>query len=152
MKIELEPIAIVKNKRKEITDDFWGDVISEIELLPHIPEESLIGIETFSHIEIIFYFNKADKNMIQFTDHPRGNPEWPVMGIFGTRKKDRPNYLGLTIAEIIKRDGRKIFLKNLDAIDGTPVIDIKPVIKEFFPKTEIKQPYWVSLLMKNYWS
>jgi len=151
MSISLEPIAIVKNSRTDTTDDFWGNVISEIVLLDHIPTEAFENIEHFSHLEIIFYFDKVDKSKIVYSGRPRGNPDYPVMGIFSQRKKDRPNQLGLCTVELIGHHGRSIKVKYLDAIDGTPILDIKPVFKEFELKTEIKQASWVNDLMKYYW-
>jgi tRNA (Thr-GGU) A37 N-methylase len=59
--------------------------------------------------------------------------------------------LGATIVKIIKREGVQLFVKGLDAIDGTPVLDIKPVMKEFLPRGEVSQPDWATELMKNYW-
>jgi tRNA (adenine37-N6)-methyltransferase len=151
MNIVLQPVAFVKNGRMELSDDFWGTVISEIELAPGIPAEAFNGIDDFSHLEIIFYFDKSDKSEIVFSGHPRGNKEWPHTGIFAQRKKDRPNALGLTIAELVKREGSKIWVKFLDAVDGTPIVDIKPVMKEFLPAGEIRQPAWSNALMKEYW-
>jgi len=151
MNILLDPVAIVKNVRTAATDDFWGEVISEIVLLGHISTEAFENIEQFSHLEIIYYFDKVDKNKIVYSGWPRGNPDYPVMGIFSQRKKDRPNQLGLCTVELIGHAGRSIKVKYLDAIDGTPVLDIKPVFKEFELKTEIKQAPWVNDLMKYYW-
>lgn len=151
MHIILEPVGFVKNSRNNMIDDFWGDVVSEIELAAHIPSAAFNGIEEFSHLEIIFHFNKADSSKIVFSGHPRGNNEWPHTGIFAQRKKDRPNALGLTITELVKRDKNKIWVKYLDAIDGTPIIDIKPVMKEFLPQKQIIQPQWSRELMKQYW-
>jgi len=151
MNIILNPIATVANKRNTPTDDFWGDTISEITLLPYIPEEALKGIEEFSHLEIIYFFDKAEDSGIVFSGRPRGNPAWPEMGIFCQRKKDRPNHLGLCTVELIEHSGRTIKVKLLDAIDGTPVLDIKPVFKEFELTSEIKQPKWAVELMKDYW-
>ena len=151
MSILLEPVATVKNSRATATDDFWGNVISEIVLLDHLPTEAFENIEQFSHLEIIYYFDKVDKNKIVYSGRPRGNPDYPVMGIFSQRKKDRPNQLGLCTVELIEHNGRSIKVKYLDAIDGTPVLDIKPVFKEFGSKTEIKQASWVRDLMKDYW-
>lgn len=151
MDITLQPIATIINKRNTPTDDFWGDTISEITLLPHIPENAFNHIEDFSHLEIIYYFDKVDKEKIKFSGHPRGNPEWPEVGIFAQRKKDRPNQLGLCTVELIEHTGRTIKVKYLDAIDDTPVLDIKPVMKEFGIAGKIKQPAWVAELMKDYW-
>jgi len=152
MQITLHPIATVTNKRPTPTDDFWGDTISVITLLPHIPEEAFKGIEAFSHLEIIYYFDKADPAKIVYSGNPRGNPAWPEMGIFAQRKKDRPNQLGLCTVELMGHTGRTIKVKYLAAIDGTPVLDIKPVFKEFEGKGDIKQPQWSVELMKDYWN
>lgn len=151
MDIILQPQAYVKNTRTDQSDDFWGSITSEIELAEGVPADALNGIEDFSHLEIIFYFDKADKSKAVYKYHPRGNKNWPEVGIFAQRKKDRPNSIGLTIAELIKREGNKIWVKNLDAIDGTPILDIKPVMKEFLPVGEIRQPKWSGELMKDYW-
>ncbi|MFN3492293.1 MAG: TrmO family methyltransferase, partial [Anaerolineales bacterium] len=75
----------------------------------------------------------------------------PQVGIFAQRGKNRPNRIGSTIVRIMKREGRQLHVKGLDAIDGTPILDIKPAMKEFLPREEIKQPEWASELMKNYW-
>jgi tRNA-Thr(GGU) m(6)t(6)A37 methyltransferase TsaA len=151
MNITLDPIAIVKNSRKEPIDDYWEEIISEIELLEYIPTESFDNISEFSHLEIIYSFNKVNKEDIIFSGHPRGNTNYPKMGIFGQRKKDRPNSIGLSNVELIEHHGRIIKVKFLDAIDGTPILDIKPVFKEFKISENIKQPNWVEDLMKNYW-
>ncbi len=146
------PIAFVKNSRTEISDDFWGEIISEIELTDEFTKDALKGIEEFSHAEILFYFDKAEKSKVnKGSRHPRGNNSFPEVGVFAQRVKDRPNHLGHTIVQIVKCEGKSLFVKGLDAIDGTPVLDIKPVIKEFLPREEVIQPAWVSELMKDYW-
>jgi len=154
MKIELTPIAYVKNNRVEITDDFWGGIISEITLTDDFDESALKGIEEFSHLEIIFYFDKVEGDKIKIgAGHPRNNKNWPETGIFAQRGKNRPNRLGLSLVRLVERKGKSLFIKWLDAIDNTPIIDIKPVIKEFLPEPgeEIKQPSWAGELMKDYW-
>jgi len=149
----IEPIAFVKNNRKNIEDDFWGDVVSEIIISDKIPEESLKGIREFSHLEIIFYFHIADLTKINVSaTHPRNNKKFPQVGIFAQRKKSRPNLLGSTIVRLIKVEKNVLTVSGLDAVDGTPVIDIKPVLKEFLPGEKIKQPAWSTELMKNYWA
>jgi len=152
MEITLHPVATVKNTRQDLSDDYWGGIISEIELVNTVPETAFDGIDSFSHLEIIFYFNRARAEEIVFSGHPRGNTNWPHVGIFAQRKKDRPNAIGLTIAELVKREGNTIWVKNLDAVNGTPILDIKPVLKEFLPSGQIKQPQWCSELMKDYWA
>lgn len=151
MEMKLQAVASVRNSRTEPIDDNWETIISEIELADHIPTEAFENISDFSHLEIIFYFDKVKSKEVVFSGRPRGNPDYPLVGIFGQRKKDRPNQLGLATVELLEHNGRFIKVKYLDAIDGTPVLDIKPVFKEFQPKTEIKQLVWVTELMKNYW-
>ena len=151
MTIQLNPVATVFNTRTTPMDDFWGETISEISLLPHIPTEAFDQIESFSHLEIIYFFNQVDPEKIVFAGRPRGNPAYPSVGIFGQRKKDRPNQIGLCTVELIEHQGRVIRVKYLDAIDGTPILDIKPVFREFEPKGEVRQADWVEDLMKNYW-
>src|SRR5882757_339681 len=118
MDIVLQPVAFVKNNRQDLSDDYWGSITSEIELVPAIPAEAFDGIDAFSHLEIVFYFNQSDKSKIVLHGHPRGNKEWPDVGIFSQRKKDRPNAIGLTIVELLKKEGNKIWVRHLDAIDG----------------------------------
>lgn len=152
MKIQVQPIAYVSNTRKEITDDYWGGMVSEIELTDDFSEEAFKGLNEFSHIEIIFYFDKADDSKTTTgSKHPRGNHSWPVTGIFAMRGKDRPNHIGLTIAKIKEVKGKTLYVTGLDAIDGTPVLDIKPVLREFLPAEDVKQPDWSTELMSNYW-
>lgn len=150
-RIILKPVAFVKNSRKEISDENWSEIISEIELVKSLPAKSLDGIDSFSHLEIIYHLDKAKKTIIG-SEHPRENPNWPVVGIFAQRKKDRPNHIGLTIVNLIKKERRRLLVSNLDAIDGTPILDIKPVYEEYLPKGKVKQPYWTKELMKNYWN
>ncbi len=149
-KITLQPIAFVKNDRREKIDDNWSGIISEIDLVDSLPIDSLNGIEAFSHLEIIYFLDKSNK-AITGSEHPRENKDWPKVGIFAQRKKDRPNHLGLTIVNLIRKEDRKLIVSNLDAIDGTPVLDIKPVFEEYLPKGKVFQPAWVRELMKNYW-
>jgi tRNA (adenine37-N6)-methyltransferase len=151
MDIRLKPIAFVRNSRTEPIDDHWHSVISEIELADHIPTEAFQNISDFSHLEIIYYFDQVKDEHVVYAGRPRGNPNYPLTGIFAQRKKDRPNKLGLTTVELLAHNGRTLTVKFLDAIDGTPILDIKPVFNEFQVKTEIKQPSWVADLMRNYW-
>jgi tRNA (adenine37-N6)-methyltransferase len=151
MEIKLTPVATVKNSRTIPTDDFWGEVISEIEFYDQIPVEALEGISDYSHLEIIYFFDKVEPGEIVFSARPRGNPDYPEVGIFAQRKKDRPNRIGLCTVELLEQKGRTLIVKYLDAINGTPVLDVKPVFKEYQPKGVLIQPFWVSDMMKKYW-
>src|SRR5690348_16638268 len=132
--ITMSAIGTVKNIRKEVEDDNWGEVVSIIELDAAFSEEALFQIESFSHAEIFYYFDRVEDAKIECgARHPRNNPDWPKVGIFAQRGKNRPNRLGATIVKVLKRDGHQLYVQGLDAIDGTPVLDIKPVMKEFLP-------------------
>lgn len=151
--MQIYPIAYVTNNRKDIEDDNWGSIISTIELVENMNESTLEGIQEFSHLEIIFYFDKVADEKIQYgARHPRNNKDYPKVGIFAQRGKNRPNKLGVTIVELLDINNKKLIVKGLDAIDRTPIIDIKPVMKEFLPKGEVKQPSWSISLMDRYWN
>jgi tRNA-Thr(GGU) m(6)t(6)A37 methyltransferase TsaA len=153
MTIEIEPIAYVRGGRSDVRDDFWGGQATIVELRPDVPAESLDGIEEFSHAEILFFFDRLPAESARFgARHPRGNASWPTVGIFAQRAKARPNRLGATIVRIAGRRGRALHVEGLDALDGTPVVDIKPVFAEFLPRGPIRQPAWSHELMRDYWS
>ena len=145
------PVAYVRNSRTKPIDDDWNEIVSDIVLADDVPTEAVLNLTGFSHLEVIFFFDKVAEEDAVYSGRPRGNPAYPVTGIFGQRKKDRPNKLGLCTVELVDVVGRTITVRRLDAIDGTPVLDIKPVFKEFLPNGEIRQPAWVSDLMKKYW-
>lgn len=150
--MEMKPIGVVRSTRKEVTDDQWLKEEAYIELSKDYQPDALAGIADFSHVEILFYMNQVDPQKIKTSArHPRNNTEWPKVGIFSQRGKNRPNQIGLTICDVVKVEGRKLFIRGLDAVDGTPVLDIKPWMKEFGPRGEIRQPEWSSELMRNYW-
>ena len=150
--IILSPIAYVQNSRKTVQDDNWATIKSEIILADYIPSEALDGIEAFSHLEIIFYMNQvSEAKAIARSRHPRNNLNLPKLGTYAQRNKSRPNKLGLTTACLLKKEDRKLIVSHLDAIDNTPILDIKPVMKAFEPKGEIIEPSWVKEIMKVYW-
>ena len=150
--INLEPIAVVRSPRTGLEDDNWGRVISTIELAEGFEAVALDGIEEFSHLEVIFFFDQLPEQKIERgSRHPRGNPAWPRVGIFAQRGAPRPNRIGATIVRLEKREGGVLTVRGLDAVDGTPVLDIKPVMREFLPPEEIRQPAWSRELMRHYW-
>jgi tRNA-Thr(GGU) m(6)t(6)A37 methyltransferase TsaA len=150
MEIKLKPVAWVKNSRTTSLDDDWGTIVSEIILADELPDNAFQHILDFSQLEIIYYFDKVKENKTLYVRRPRSNPEYPEMGIFAQRNKDRPNQIGLSTVELIWHRGRSIGVSMLDAINGTPVLDIKPVFREFRPAVDIRQPTWVADLMRKY--
>ena len=152
MTVTLEPVAFVEADRKEALDDFWGGSESRIVLADGFDDDALAGIEEFSHAEIIYSFHRvSEADVTRDARHPRGNRDWPRVGIFAQRGKNRPNRIGSTIVRIVAREPRALRVAELDAIDGTPVLDIKPVIAEFLPREDVREPEWCRELMRDYW-
>ena len=153
MPITLEPIAHVRADRVTPEDDFWGGATAVLELVEGLDPEALQGLEDFSHAEVIFHFHLVDPaKVVLDARRPRNNPDWPRLGIFAQRGKNRPNRLGSTVVRILGREGRTLRVAELDAVDGTPVLDIKPVMREFLPRGDVRQPSWVAELMRDYWA
>jgi len=151
--IAIRPIGRVRSTRVATGDDGWDAEQASIELDDAFEPDALAGLETFSHAEIFFVFDRVAEDAVERgARHPRGNPDWPRVGIFAQRGKDRPNRLGATIVEIVSRSGRTLVVRGLDAVDGTPVVDIKPVMAEFLPRSAVRQPAWSQELMRRYWS
>jgi tRNA (Thr-GGU) A37 N-methylase len=152
MRIELTPVGRVRAPRRQAEDDYWGGVESCIELDDALDDSALAGIEEFSHVEVLFFFHAvAPEKIVTGARHPRNNPSWPAIGIFAQRGKNRPNRLGSTICRVLRREGRRLWVAELDTIDGTPVVDLKPVMQEFPPREEVRQPKWSTELMRAYW-
>ncbi|MFD0476032.1 TrmO family methyltransferase [Nonomuraea thailandensis] len=80
-----------------------------------------------------------------------GNPDWPEVGIFAQRGKNRPNRLGVSRCRLLAVEGLDLRVRGLDAIDGTPVLDVKPYMAEFGPQGETVQPAWATELMRAYY-
>jgi tRNA (adenine37-N6)-methyltransferase len=152
--ITLTPIGTVYSTRKKAEDDNWDSEQVYIQLdAEQFSAEALMGLSDFSHVEVLFHMNQVDPAKIEKTArHPRNNTDWPKVGIFAQRGKNRPNQIGTTVCRILKVEGSKLSLAGLDAIDGTPVLDIKPWVEEFAPRGKVFQPAWITELMRRYWS
>ena len=153
MEYAIAAIGHVRGGRPHPVDDEWGASWAVIKLdAERFDYNALVGLDGFSHAEIVFLFDQVTPDKIETgARHPRGRADWPLTGIFAQRGKNRPNRLGVTVCEIVSVEGTRLCVKGLDAIDGTPVIDIKPVMREFLPRSEVRQPEWVSELMAAYW-
>lgn len=153
MIIEMRPIGRVEGGREVPEDDDWGESRACIVLDPaYFDDEALMGLDTFSHAEIVYVFDKVtDDQIVYGARHPRGDKDWPRIGIFAQRGKNRPNRIGVTVCEVVAVDGRTLRVKGLDAIDGTPVLDIKPVMSGFAPRGAVREPDWAREIMKKYW-
>ena len=148
----LRPVGNVRGGRAEPTDDGWDAVTATIALTPEFGPEALDGLDGFSHVEIVFLFHRvAESTVVAGARHPRGRTDWPKVGIFAQRGKDRPNRLGVTICRLLAVEGSALRVAGLDAIDGTPVLDIKPCMRGFLPRGDVREPDWARELMAGYW-
>jgi len=151
--IELEPVGWVRGGRADAEDDDWGKVKARIELdTSRFTAEALVGLDAFSHLVVVYHFHLADPARVELAArHPRGNVTWPKVGIFAQRGKDRPNRVGVSTCSILGVEGTTVHVQGLDAIDGTPVLDLKPYFREFEPRNVVREPAWVAELMAQYW-
>lgn len=152
MSIQIEPVGYVITERRDRDEDGWGQSEACIALTEAFQADALDGIDCFSHVEVLFVFHEITPDeVVVGMRRPRDNPDWPAVGIFAQRARMRPNRLGSTICRVVRREGTRLFVAELDAIDGTPVVDIKPVLAEFLPRGELVQPKWTHELMREYW-
>jgi tRNA (Thr-GGU) A37 N-methylase len=149
----VEPIGRVRSLRTMAVDDGWDAIDAIVELdSARFDAEALAGLEAFSHVEVIFLFHGvAPSAIVEGARHPRGRTDWPKVGIFGQRGKDRPNRLGATVCRLLGVSGLSLAVRGLDAIDATPVLDIKPYMRGFAPRGDIAEPAWAAALMADYW-
>ena len=152
MSYPLYPIAWVRSSIKAPADDCWGGTTAVIELdQTRFGPESLRGLDAFSHVDVVFLFDRIDpETVLTGASHPRQRQDWPEVGIFAQRSRKRPNRLGVTTCAIVSLDGARLTVAELDAIDGTPVLDIKPHIQGFGPRTAQREPQWAKELMRQY--
>ncbi|WBC08690.1 SAM-dependent methyltransferase [Micromonospora sp. WMMA1947] len=148
---EITPIGTVRNDRTDIQhSDNWGAVRSTIVVDERFGEACLQGLEEFSHVEVLFVFDRfPDGGDFRESRPYRGRADLPPMGVFAGRGPRRPNRIGVTCCRIESVDGRELTVVGLDAVAGTPVIDLKPVLTEFVP-ADVRQPEWVSSMMSEY--
>jgi tRNA (adenine37-N6)-methyltransferase len=152
MNAQVRAVGFVDAVRSHAEDDYWGGEQACICLTGDFTAEALQGLGEFSHVEVLYLFHEvAPSKIVTGARHPRNNREWPAVGIFAQRGKNRPNRIGSTICRVVRVEGTKLFVSELDAINGTPVLDIKPVMAEFLPRQEIRQPAWSRELMRHYW-
>jgi tRNA (Thr-GGU) A37 N-methylase len=147
------PIGHVRGGRHEVVDDGWGEVRAAIVLDPAVVgSRATAGLDAFSHLEVVFVFDRVDPATVT-TDarRPRGNPAWPEVGILAQRGKGRPNRLGVSRCRLVSVDGLKLQVEGLDAVDGTPVLDVKPWMAGFAPRGAVDEPAWSAELMAGYW-
>ncbi len=150
----VEPVAHVLGGRAEPTDDYWGGTQAIIRIDgTKFPTDATQGLEEFSHLEVVFRFHLTDPSDLNpGARAARDNPDWPAVGIFGHRNMRRLNWLGVSRCKLLKVDGLELHVEDLDAVDGTPIIDIKPWFTEFGPRGEIRQASWSREMLASYFA
>lgn len=144
------PIGQVRTSVVEPTDEGWGAVESRI-VLEDVYRPGLRGLEAFSHVVVVAWLHLAAFDPARhLVRRPRGLTEMPELGIFAQRAKDRPNPIGVTLVRLESVEPDGVTVRGLDAIDGTPVLDLKPCFAEFDAAPDARAPEWVARLMRGY--
>jgi tRNA-Thr(GGU) m(6)t(6)A37 methyltransferase TsaA len=151
--ITLVPIGIVRSPIREVRDQVFGGVTARIELdSQRFTPESLRGLDEFSHVEVFFYFHQLrDSEIVSTSRHPQNRAEWPQVGIFAQRARVRPSRMGATVCRLVAVEGLTVSVEDLDAIEGTPVLDLKPWMLVMGPRGAVREPAWARELGAGYW-
>ncbi len=148
--ITVNPIGYVASPVEDTVDEKWGSVVSKIVLLPEFAG-GLDGLDQFSHVIVVTYLHKAKYEQARHLKRrPRGLEAMPLVGIFSQRAKDRPNPIGITVVKLIRVGADYLEVQGLDAVDETPVLDIKPYYPQYDRIENPHTPKWVDELMKGY--
>lgn len=143
MKFNILSIGTVNNSIKTRSHFASENVASDIIIIPRYIR-ALDGIECFSHIIVVFWLHKTkiyERSIMKV--HPRKDPSLPLIGVFATRSPARPNPIGITTVKLVKKESNILTVVGLDAIDGSPVLDIKPYLPEAFAQSEVTLPKWI---------
>ncbi len=145
------PIGTVKCAVTEMSQGGWARIDSEIHLAPEYVR-GLQELESFSHILVLFYLDRAQgfDPAKQLLRRPRGMEDMHEVGVFAQRTKYRPNPIGVTAVKLLGIQGNVLRVRGLDALDGTPVLDIKPYLPPFDRVDDVKLPPWVGHVMEGY--
>ena len=140
----LKAIGIVRSELKEapVRRDRW-EVVSEIVITPSLTE-ALDGLEEYSHITVLWWMHLLPSAEVTLKVHPMGRQESPLKGIFALRTPNRPNPIGKTTVRLLQRQGNILMVQGLEALDGSPVIDIKPYLPRYDSVTDATVPQWIS--------
>ncbi len=141
MTISIRPVGIVRNKEKGQHFGGWSKTVSDIVVNKRLTP-ALDGLEDYSHAVIVYWMHEVKKHVIKH--HPQGTA--PLVGIFACRCQGRPNPIGVSAVKILKRRKNVLTVKGLDAINGTPVLDIKPYTPQYDLVNNAKVPEWAKML------
>lgn len=148
---QFEAVGVVRSDRTEMSQGHWAAVESRIDIdQPYL--KGLSGLTEFSHVVVVFHLDRIPPFDVakQIARNPRGMENLAPVGVFAQRTKFRPNPIGVTAVELLSVDEKGIVVRGLDALDGTPVLDIKPYIPGFERKDDVRLPAWVDKMMDGY--
>jgi tRNA (Thr-GGU) A37 N-methylase len=146
----ITPIGVICSPRTEFVNEGWGTVTARIELDPDVLEVGATnGLTEYSHVEVVYAFHLSTRTCTA-EQHPRQNTAWPRTGILAQRAPNRPNHIGVTICELVGADALSLTVRGLDALDGSPLLDVKPYLREFAPRGPVRQPRYTDELMRDY--
>jgi len=150
MPLSIDPIGVVRSPVVEGRDEAWGNVVAELHIEAAFAP-GLAGIEQFSHVLVLYWMHQAAFSPADdLVRRPRGRPDLPEIGIFAQRAKHRPVPIGVTAVRLIGHRGAILEVQGLDAIDGSPILDIKPYFPDFDGVASPTVPDWVGRLMQGY--
>jgi len=150
MELRIRAIGTVRSPVEDPVDLDWGSVSSRIVLEAEY-RPGLRGLDAFSHVVVVALLHGASfdpsKHLVR---RPRGRADMPEVGIFAQRAKDRPNPIGISVVPLVSVEPDGITVRGLDAIEGTPVLDLKPHFPAFDAPPDAIVPGWVAELMRGY--
>ncbi|MFJ2217680.1 TrmO family methyltransferase [Streptomyces sp. NPDC101062] len=154
MVLEIKPIGEVVAGRRDVADDYWGGVESVIQLdEAAFPLDAVQGLDEFSHLVVVWHFDQASPADVEYhARSPRGNLRWPATGTFAHRNHRRPNQLAQSFPRLLKIDGLRLHVTDLDAVVGTKVYDLSPYFEEMGPRGPILEPAWPGEMLLHYWT
>jgi len=143
--ISLRPIGVVRNGIKQPMPHGWEDVTSRVVLRPELAE-ALLGLDGYSHIYVLFWPHLVPEDVrgSKPTLHPLDDPANPLQGVLATRSQIRFNPVLVSAVRLLKVEGNVLRVKGLDAVDGSPVLDVKPYIPQHDSIPEAEVPRWVT--------
>jgi tRNA-Thr(GGU) m(6)t(6)A37 methyltransferase TsaA len=146
----LQVVGRLRSPVADTVDEGWSGVEATIELEPPY-HGATRGLADFSHVVIVYLLHQARYESARHrVRRPRNRTDMPDVGIFAQRAKDRPNPIGLTAVELVRVEDERIVVRGLDAIDGTPILDVKPYVPAYDRIEAPRVPEWIDRLMHGY--